>query len=92
MNARSAVHALLTAYLVSVLTGAWLAVMAGGLRVLGWLWAPILADVLGWFERWFAVVILGGVAAVALALVVSAMIVPVMLVFEMIRMNRRVNT
>lgn len=50
MTARSVVHALLTAYLVSVLTVAWLAVMAGGLRVLGWLWAPVLTGAMAWLQ------------------------------------------
>jgi hypothetical protein len=52
MTARDTVQSMLTAYLVSMLTVAWLAAMAGGLRVLGWLWAPIIADVLVWIERW----------------------------------------
>lgn len=72
MNARSVVHALLTAYLVSVLTVAWLAAMAGGLRVLGWLWAPIITDALGWFERW------GGMAMVAFLVFICVWLIVVM--------------
>lgn len=72
MNARSVVHNLLTAYLVSVLTGAWLAVMAGGLRVLGWLWAPVLTGAMAWLQVW------GPMLAVSILLTTAVVVIVVM--------------
>ena len=74
MNARSVVHSLLTAYLVSVLTVAWLAAMAGGLRVLGWLWAPVLTGALTWLEVWGPMLGLSILSATMVGLAVTVSI------------------
>lgn len=88
MTAREAVTGLLTAYLVTVLTLAWLAAVAGGLRVLGALWSPIIADVLGWVEQWGAVLLFVGIVGSTVAVMLVATLVPLYFALDIARMRR----
>lgn len=52
LTARDTVHALLTGYLVSVLTLAWLAAAGGLLWLVGAVWGPLIEGALTWLGVW----------------------------------------
>lgn len=80
MIARDAVTGLLTAYLVSVPTLAWLAAVGGLLWVLGAVWGPVLTGAMTWLQLWgtdLAGAIFGVAYVLAGTVCVALMLMPV---------------
>lgn len=81
MTAREAVTGLLTAYLVSVLTLAWLAAVGGLLWLLGSVWGPVAEGALTWLRVWSNDLARAGIAAVYVVAGVAGvgvLLIPVM--------------
>ena len=79
VTARDTVHVLITAYLVTVPTLAWLAAVGGLLWVLGAVWGRVAEGVLTWLRVWgddLAGAVIG--AAYVLAGAVCVALMPIM--------------